>query len=297
MHAWVCGFLLFWAAQSGVAQSASASDAAQWHELIKGHKCDRAQALCTGWLDSTDTMRKVEAHKCLTNCALCTDRGTVMVEGNDAGGGTLSEAPSPQALETALKHLNAALELAPQDLSVHQGRLHLLEVSFRFDDMTKALDESCTVYKGKEGVDPWLAYVQELFNDKQFHAALALLEVLDRHYPNSHEVLGNLGAVHMSLKEDEQAIPYLKKAVALAPEDPIDNWNLAREYDFTDQNALADQWYQKALALETDADRKRQNECGYAEFVHKKLHDAKRACRLEKSNCPADQQSACSPAK
>jgi tetratricopeptide (TPR) repeat protein len=297
VHACMCGFVLFWATGSGLAQSANPSDSARWQQLLKGGKCDEAQALCTSWLDSTDTTRKVEAHKCMANVVLCTDHGGITLQKNDAGGGSLSEASSPEAVENALKHLNAALQLAPQDLSIHQGRLHLLEVSFLFDDMAKALDDSCTIYKGKEGVQPWLAYVEELFEDKQFHAALALLEVLDRHYPNSHEVLGNMGAVHAVLREDEQAIRYLKRAVELEPKDPIDNWDLAREYDFSDQNALADQGYQKALALETEPDQKRVNECLYAEFVQKKLHDPKRACTLQKASCPAEQQSACSPAK
>jgi tetratricopeptide (TPR) repeat protein len=294
-----CAFavIVFYAAGICVAQSAGLSDSARWHKLLQTCKYKEAQALCAAWLDSTDNARKAEAHKCLANVVLCADKGDTLVQGNDAGGGTITGAPTPQAQASALKHLNAALQLAPQDLSIHQGRLHLLEESFRFDDMTKALDQSCAIYKGKEGAQPWLSYVEALFNDKHFHAALALLEVLDRYYPNSHEVLGNMGAAHAMLKEDELAVRYLERAVALAPQDPIDNWDLAREYDFAGRTALADQWYQKALLLETNPEQQRVNQCAYAEFVQKKLHDDKRGCELQKASCPAEQQSACSPAK
>ena len=159
--------------------------------------------------------------------------------------------------------------------------------------MAEALDESCRVYKGSEGVDPWLAYVAELFEDKQFRASLGLLEVLYKYYPDSHEVLGNLGAVHTVLNEDDKAIPYLQRAVELAPKDPIDAWNLGRTYDYAGKVELADQWYQTALSLESDPARKDEHNCVYSHFVENKLHDPKRACSLQRATCPANEQSAC----
>src|ERR1035438_1877230 len=101
--------------------------------------------------------------------------------------------------------------------------------------MVKALDESCSIYKGNEGVQAWLDYTSELFEDKQFRASLALLEVLDRHYPDSHDVLGNIGANHLMLREDEQGITYLRRAADLAPKDPIDAWNLGRAEEHTSE--------------------------------------------------------------
>lgn len=159
--------------------------------------------------------------------------------------------------------------------------------------MVKALNESCAVYKGSEGVQAWLDYTSELFEDKQFRASLALLEVLDKHYPDSHDVLGNIGAIHLMLKEDEQGIRYLQRAVDLAPQDAIDAWNLGRAYDYTEKLELADRWYQKALALDTESDRRQHSACIYAAFVGNKLHDSKRACELQRESCPTDQQSAC----
>jgi tetratricopeptide (TPR) repeat protein len=265
--------------------------------LVQGGKCEEARRLCTPWTTSKDTAQHVEAHKCLANVALCGNEDVVTLQANDQGGGTMGSAYKPEAVDNALRHLDQALRLAPQDISIHQGRLHLLEVSFRYADMAKALDESCNIYKGAEGVDPWLAYTSELFDDKQFHASLALLEVLDKHYPDSHDVLGNIGAIHMMLNENEQGIPYLRRAVDLAPKDPIDAWNLGRAYDYAEKIDLADQWYQKALAIEPTSSGHDHRACIYAGFVEKKLHDSKRACELQRANCIANEQPACSALK
>lgn len=264
---------------------------------FEGGKCEEARNLCTGWMTSKDTAKLVEGHKCLANVALCGNGDVVTLQANDQGGGTLASAYKPEAVDNAIGHLDQALKLAPQDLSIHKGRLHLLEVSFRYSDMAKALDESCSIYKGPEGVQPWLAYTSELFEDGQFRASLALLEVLNKHYPDSHDVLGNIGAVHSMLREDEQAIPYLHRVVELAPKDRIDTWNLGRTYDYAEKIELADQWYQKALTLQPDSVNRREHTCIYAGFVEKKLHDSKRACELQRANCPANEQPVCSSLK
>lgn len=273
------------------------SKPANWQSFVKGGKCEQAHSLCTTWVTSKDTAKLVEAHKCLANVALCGNENVVTLQANDQGGGELSGTYRSDAIDDAIGHLDKALKLAPQDLSIHQGRLHLLEVSFRYSDMAKALDESCSIYKGPEGVQAWLDYTSELFEDKQFRASLALLDVLNKHYPNSHDVLGNIGAMHLVLREDEQGIAYLRMAVDLAPKDPIDAWNLGRAYDYAEKLELADQWYQKALTLDSDSARRQQNNCIYASFVEKKLHDPKRACELQRANCSTDVQSACSVPK
>lgn len=163
----------------------------------------------------------------------------------------------------------------------------------RIDDMAKALDESCKIYHGADGLQAWLAYPDELFEDKEFRASIALLDVLNKHYPNNHDVLGNLGAAYAMLNEDDKAIEYLQKAVRLAPDDPIDTWNLGRLYDFDNKIQLADMWYRKSLSLERDSSRRRSNACMYAEFIDQKLHNPKRACQMEKANCEPEKQTAC----
>jgi tetratricopeptide (TPR) repeat protein len=273
---------------SSVAQSGTPD----WGKLLDQGKREEARRLCESWTGSRNLSKRIEAEKCLANVALC-GAGIMGLQGDDAGGGSLGESYKPEAIDEALAHLEKGLKLAPQDITIHQGRLHLLEVSFRYEKMAEALDETCRIYKGPEGVDPWLAYTYELSEARQYHAALELLAVLQKYYPNSHDVLGNIGAMYSLLKEDEKALPYLKRAVELSPEDPIDTWNLGRLYAYTDKIDLADQWYKKSLALDPDPERKRDKFCMYAEFVDKNLHDPKRACELQKSNCAPDKQSAC----
>jgi tetratricopeptide (TPR) repeat protein len=277
----------------GSSQESAKSKDADWQALIDRGDKEGARKMCSPWLDSDDPLKRAEAHKCLANVELCGE-SVVSLQGNESGGGTLGTAYEPEALEKALAHLEQALKLSPQDLSIHQGRLHLLESAGRFSEMAKALDESCQIYKGQDALEAWLAYTAELFEAGQYHGDVALLRVLEKHYPTSHDVLGNIGAVLGALKEDKEALAYLHRAVEMAPTDAIDNWNLAREYDSTGNVDLAEQWYQKALKLETDSDRVREMSCYYAGFVEKGLHDAKRACQLQKKNCAEKQQwSAC----
>jgi len=276
---------------------AQESAAGDWNGLIRGGKCKEARALCTPWLRAPEAGKQAEGHKCLANVELCESESVVFLQPNDLGGAAMTSSYPPEAVDKALRHLEEALKLTPQDLSIHLGRLHLLEISFRYPEMAKALDDSCSTYKGSEGVEVWLAYTSELFQQKQFRAALALLQVLDKHYPDSHQVLGNIGAAYEMLSQDEAAIHALQRAVELAPADPIDNWNLARAYDYAGKTELAEQWYKKALSLEPDAERRKGNGCLYAAFVEQKLHDRKRACQLQQANCPAEEQTACAPAK
>ena len=272
------------------AQSTKLSD---WTKLIDGGKCDAAKALCTKFADSSTLSDKVDAQKCLSNVALC-GNSMIEIEGDDVGGGTLRGSYAPEAIDEALVHLNLGIKLAPQDLSIHMGRLHVLEISGRYDQMIKALDESCTLYRGKEAPDSWLAYAPELADLRQYSAGLEFMKVIDKHYPDNSDILGNIGAFLSMLNRPAEALPYLQKAAELAPKDPINTWDLGRAYDHSDQISLADQWYQKGIALMTDADQRKNSSCLYAEFVENKLKDSARACRLEKQSCPKERQTACS---
>jgi tetratricopeptide (TPR) repeat protein len=203
---------------------------------------------------------------------------------------------SPEAVDEALQHLDLGLKLAPQDISIHEGRLHLLEVSGRYTEMALALDESCSTYKGSDTPDIWLAYSSELAELRQYEAGLDFMKVLDKHYLNNPDIAGNIGAFLSYLKRDSEAISYLQKAVELAPNDPVNAWDLGRIYDYDGQFELADKWYQKGISLDTDPARRKESSCLYGEFVEKKLHDSKRACSLEKQDCSLKEQTACAPA-
>jgi tetratricopeptide (TPR) repeat protein len=264
-----------------------------WTKLIDKGDGKAAEQLCSGFVNSKNVAEQVEAQKCLANAALC-GNDVVLLEGDSAGGGTLRSGYKPEAVDEALLHLNAGLKLAPQDITIHEGRLHVLEVAGRYDAMIKALNESCTVYQGKDGLDAWLNYAPELMDLKQFDAGLEFMRVVDEHYPNNSDVLGNIGAFLDMMKRDSEAIPYLEKAVELAPNDPINTWDLARSNDYAGNVAEADKWYQKALPLMTDPEQKKHSLCMYAEFIETKLHNRARACSLEKANCEREKRTACS---
>jgi tetratricopeptide (TPR) repeat protein len=255
-----------------------------------------AQRLKSAFVSSESIAEKVEAHKCLANADLC-GHDLVSIQGDDKGG-ALGSGYQPEAAEKALKHLNAALKLAPQDLSIHQGRLHILEATGRYQYMLNALDESCDLYHGKDGLEAWLAYSSELADLGQVEYGLQFMRVLERHFPNSPDVIANIGAFLSMQGKSAEAIPYLEKAATLAPNDPIHAWDLGRAYDRENQIALADRWYKKGLALESalasqdpsHSEQLRDAPCLYAKFVEEKLHDQPRACSLEKTNCVSDEQ-------
>jgi tetratricopeptide (TPR) repeat protein len=284
--------VMIFAAITFLSSCCIAQESQDWGKLLDAKKDKEAETLCTTWMQSASIEQRVEAEKCLANVELY--RGQIVqLIGNDAGGGTLGGGYTPEAVDKALVHLNRGIELAPQDLSVHQGRLHILEVSGRFDNMAKALDESASVYKGSDAVQAWLAYTFELGDDGQAKAALKLAEVLNKHYPNQHDVVGNMGAFHNMLKEWDKGLPYLQRAVALAPNDVIDNWNLGWAYAHMNRDAEADEWMSKAITLDRSEKEMPGCKCLYAEFVETHLKDRDRACRLEKANCEKDRQMAC----
>ncbi len=273
-----------------------AKDITEWTKLVDQGEKKAAKDLCTSFVDSPLAWQQAEAQKCLANVALMGNSAT-MVEGDEAGGGNLHGGFTAEAADEAIKHLDLGIKAAPQDLSIHQGRLHILEVTGRYEEMVKALDESATIYTGKDGLDAWLAYAPELDEARQYTAGLKFMKVLDKHYPNNSDVIGNLGAFSEALKQYDEAIVYLKKAVEMAPEDSINAWDLGRAYDFGGHIEEADRWYQKGMSLERDTERRKDQSCLYAVFVEKKLKELPRACEMEKKSCGVEEQTACAGAE
>ncbi len=273
--------------------TAQKPESQQWQKLLDQEKTAEARTLCIAWQKSDGLALRVEACKCLANVAL-SGKQILELNGNEAGGGVLRGGYPPEAIDEALSFLNQGLALAPQDLSLHLGRLHVLRIASRYDEMAAALDESCRTYTTNRNAAVWITYTAQLFQEGQYSASLRLLRVLEKHFPDSHDVIGNIGAVWMALKKDEEAVTYLRRAVVLAPDDAIDAWNLGRLLEFTGKTAEADSWYQKALGLRwEDQDSLKSSRCLYANFVEQKLKDRRRACELQKKNCAADAQKAC----
>jgi tetratricopeptide (TPR) repeat protein len=264
--------------------SSSAQDLRSWPKLLDENHKEEARKLCEAAAKSSVVADEVEAEKCLANVALCGNSVVSLQKDDEGDGGSLSSSYTSEAADEALTHLNRGITLAPQDLSIHQGRLHILEATNRYDEMAKALDESASIYKGKDAPDVWIVYTAELFHLGRLRADIQLLKILDRHFPNNHEIIGNLGGVYSMLKDDANAVPYLRRAVALSPNDPVDNWNLARELDYSGDIAEADAQYQKALSMPIE-DAPIDRQCLYAKFVTTKLKDRQRGCAMEIKNC------------
>ena len=293
MRIFLLWLAIFCIGANGFGQS---KDISEWTKLVDQGEKKAAKELCTSFVDSTLAWQQAEAQKCLANVALMGNSVT-MVEGDEAGGGNPHGGFTPEAADEAIKHLDMGIKVAPQDLSIHQGRLHLLEVTGRYDEMVKALDESATIYTGKDALDAWLAYAPELDEARQYKAGLEFMKVLDKHYPNNSDVIGNLGAFSEALKQYDEAIVYLKKAVDMAPKDPINAWDLGRAYDFSGHIKEADQWYQKGMSLETDTNRRKDQSCLYARFIERQIKDLPRACLLERISCSESEQTACGERK
>jgi tetratricopeptide (TPR) repeat protein len=283
---------LFLAASwSNAAETGSFGD--DWNHLVMAGKYDQARMLCEGRLQHNDRVTKTEAHKCLANVELAGAEEGVLIEGNDAGGGALRANYTGAGVDRAIGHLNEAIKLSPGDVSVHQGRIYVLRASGRYGEIPGYLEKSVMTYKGADALEAWLGALAPLFGERHYHAALDSYKVLEKYNPGSHRVAANIGAVYTVLEKDNEALAYLKKAVDLAPDDPVNNWNLGRFYDFTDKDGLAEKYYLKSIALEEDADKRLWINCIFADFIEKKLGDMNRACALQKANCPEQRQTAC----
>ena len=286
MHAIIMGALTVVLA----VEPAATARPAEWGALVRAHDFEKARALCDGWLSSPDAATKAEAHKCLANVELGAHGEHAVRLGGDDGGGFAAPGYDEAPALRALAHLDAAALLAPGDLSIHQGRLHVLLLAAMYERMIPALLESDLLYPGKDGLDAWLAFSAELFQRRALAAAEAFLLALEKRHPGDHRVAGNLAAVYGMLKRDGEALSWAQRAVKAAPKDPVDAWNLARVLDYMDRLKQADAAYQKALVLQPEAERAK-SACLYAEFVVTKLKDWRRACSLQQQHeC---EQSAC----
>lgn len=247
--------------------------AGEWKPLIEAKRYQDAKALCGSWTAAEkDVAEQAEGHKCLAAIEL---------------------AAGPAGAIAALKHLDRAVLLLPADISTHQDRLRLAMDAGRFGELTGYLEHSLKSYPGKDGLEYWLTYCSDLEEQGQYDTGLKFTRLLEKSYPKDHRVMANLGAFLALLKREKEALVYAKKAVALEPLDPINLWNLGRLYDRTEQLALADRSYRKAIALEKDRETLTEHRCAYAHFLAEKRDDKAGACRLEKTSCDEEDRAAC----
>jgi Flp pilus assembly protein TadD len=273
------------AADEAAAQEAGKS----WIALCDQDKTAELPPLCKPWLESPNRLLVAEGHKCLANFELAGAR-TVRVDG-DKSGGVIAGGYQGPGVDAALMHLDAGIAASPDDLSIHQGRLHVLEASGRSERMSAALEQSLAVYKGPDARADWLAYTFELEEGRQLESGLAFLRVLLKRYPDDHEVVGNMGAFLQELGRTDEALTFLRRAVELAPEDAYDNWNLGHALAKSDP-AAAEVHLRKGLAR-AKADDRASMSCKLGHFLEEKRGNPAEACALEKRGCDKDDHSAC----
>lgn len=264
----------------------------EWKYFIQSQKCQQAKALCTPYVNSPKTADKLAAQECLANVALC-GADAVNIERGKDGSTYLTSSLIPAAVDESLAHINAAIKLAPRDIQIYEGKLQILEMAGRYKAMAQALDQSCTIFNSKNDLQTWLNLPVDLAQKGDPQTAIALNKVLYKHYPESSDVIGNMGVFNLYAGQPADAIPYFLKAVKLAPNDITNTWDLARAYDFTNQNQLANHWYQKGLSLQKSTPEYKTASCIYGHFVGKKLHNKTRACKLETANCAVKDRGDC----
>ena len=214
------------------------------------------------------------------------DRQLQGARGGGKEGGFLGGAGyTGPGVDRAIDHLTQAIALAPDDLSIHQGRLHVAINSARTHDAPQLLADSLARYTGPDATEDWLAYSQELWETRAADVGLEYMRVLEKRYPNDHRVVGNVGTFLIALKRDDEALTYLRRAVTLAPNDAIDNWNLGRFHEKHGDPASAEPFYRKAASLEKDPERHQDMACNLGRFLTGRPATRAEGCALADKEC------------
>lgn len=268
-----------------LAPTLAAANALPWKQWLTNDEVDRASNACRIATESKDVLLRAEGFKCLANIAI--RRGDVVaVRGNGKGGGTIGPGYSQKAAAEAVVYLNRGIDASPQDLSIHQGRMHILLYAQMYDEMIDALKDSLVRYKSADKANPWLAYSAELFNMQLYSEAIRVLNECVRVHPDDHRLYGNLAGMYAMLEQDDKAFEYGRKAVQMAPKDPVNAWNLARSLDYAKNYEEADVYYARSLVLENEKGQvNKMRQCAYAEFLRERKNDMQKLCSPAYRGC------------
>lgn len=258
-----------------------------WHTLLNQGKIDELQTICPEAIKSPDKIAVVKGYNCLANLALI-GKDIIVVEKNEVSGGQIRSGYRPEDVDKAMGYLNKSIEIAPEFLTTFQSRMYLTLQSGRYDAAADVLKDSLEKYKGRDAYNAWLAYCTYFFESGQYSSGIKYLKVLDGKYPNHQEIIANLGAFYASLKQDDLALPYMKRAVELAPNDALNNWNLGREYQYIGDNKHADEFYRLAFSLRNNPNNDplpNGATCIYQQFLQENMHDHLAACKVQATGC------------
>lgn len=272
----------------GYSDSAVAQDSPftrdMWDPIAPAGELEQAKELCTNAVGHPDVNSRSEAHICLFNLAISQASGPLLI-GTGNGGGFIREAFAGPELETALTHLDSARALTPLDLSIHQARQHVLLRATLYNEALLALDDALEALDVL--LNTWFDYTAYYFDDGRFEDGLSHLRILESHYDEDPRLVADIGAFLTLLNRDDEAEPYLTRAVELSPNDPINVWNLARFRFYMGQLDDADALYQRALELDSDWAINFGGFCVYADFLDDHRNQPNVAAELRETySCP-----------
>jgi tetratricopeptide (TPR) repeat protein len=277
------------------APAARAEDALQ--AMFERREAERERARCEALVRTSDVDRQVEGHTCLARRILDDDTPIATPVMNRHGKTSTRRVPSDAAATAALGHLRAARRLRPGKIELHRDVLALTTRSLRLLELPGEVKESLALAPRSRRdallEKALLPTMNDLAEDARYEVALAVGKVVEREYPRSNQVASNVGGALLSLGRDAEALPYLERAVALAPGDPVDRWNLGQYRGRHGQLREADRDFAKAVSLAKKPEERDALGCRHASFVLLELKDRARACSLQEKHCPQGVRSAC----
>ncbi|MBW2273947.1 MAG: tetratricopeptide repeat protein [Deltaproteobacteria bacterium] len=254
-----------------------------WAPLVTTGRFEEARVLCTPWLEKQEPSYRTEAHKCLANVAIADDSLPVPAP-DPRGGRPQGPRVGAEGVDLALHHYDQAILLTPSDRDAHIGRADVLILGGRYDAAIESVEQSLERFTTRADLDAFLLLTARFRMMNRNEEAFEFLRVLETVHPLDHRIVANLGAFHSILGRNDEALEYAQRAVALAPDDPLNRWNLAQLYDRRSEFELADKSFRQALDLLQDTDPEAL--CRYADFIADRLDDPNRACDYALLECP-----------
>lgn len=270
------------------------SKARKWKLAIHSKHYDQARTLCESWLGPKNSARvKAEAHKCLANVELASSTGTAPLGTSDIIVGPRPPWYLDPGAGRAIKHLTDGIELSPDDITIHQGRLHIVSYSRYRNELPQYLKLTLNAYPRREGLHHWLAYCEELETYKDFGLMMEFLRVLEERFPHEAGVHARLRDLFSETEKDDEALSHAKRAIELDPKDAENVWQLGMIQRRLDDLAAADSNFGRAIQLQKDPERQEYYACNHALFIREKLKNYARACDLERRACPLGIDKSC----
>jgi tetratricopeptide (TPR) repeat protein len=265
--------------------------------MFERREAEKEKVRCEQLVREREAEKQVEGHTCLAHLVLAADKPIQMPVRDRHGKTSLRSVPSDPATTAALGHLRAARKLAPGRILLHKEILSLTRRAMRLRELPDEYRQCIALVPRDQRSalldQALLPSMYALTEDARHEEALAVGRVLEKEYPRNNQVVSNVGGALMSLGRDAEALRYLERAVALAPKDAVDRWNLGQYRGRQGKYREADQDFTKAVSLATKPEEKAELGCRHASFVLEALKDRRRACDLQKKHCPASVRNAC----